>query len=255
MNASLWKQKLQILDELNQDTDMLSENSFAIFFALETEEPLVYLKPLNESFDLKHSSNQKGILINYERELIEEDDQEYALDVMQLFNGSQTLSFKEAPETYTQLLKSLQLLRTEYESQQCSYIMLKTVLKVVLLHLIRFQQKHYAVQELDQKRVYEFLKLMETHYLQQTESAFYAENMGISDKRLNQILKQKLNRTAKQIIQQRQITEAKRLLIRSASTVKEIGFELGFNSLSSFSRFFKNSVGESPSKYRLAHLS
>ena len=91
---------------------------------------------------------------------------------------------------------------------------------------------------------------METHYLQETESIFYATKLGISEKRLNQILKEKLQRTAKQIIQQRQITEAKRLLIRSEATIQEIGFQLGFNSLSSFSRFFKNQVGESPSTYK-----
>ena len=39
-------------------------------------------------------------------------------------------------------------------------------------------------------------------------------------------------------------------IIRDSSTTKELAFELGFDSISSFSRFFKNGVGVSPSQFR-----
>ena len=54
---------------------LLSGNSFGIYF-----------KPLNETFNnclFKYSS---GVLLNFERDLIDEDDIEYALDIMALFN-------------------------------------------------------------------------------------------------------------------------------------------------------------------------
>jgi len=95
-----------------------------------------------------------------------------------------------------------------------------------------------------------FLELMEIHFLEKTNTSFYADKIGISSKRLNQILKEKLNLRAKQIIQQRQITEAKRRLVRSEITIKELAFILGFDSMSSFSRFFKKHIGVSPSVFR-----
>jgi AraC family transcriptional activator of pobA len=39
-------------------------------------------------------------------------------------------------------------------------------------------------------------------------------------------------------------------IIRGSSTTKELAFELGFDSISSFSKFFKNNVGVSPSQFR-----
>ena len=128
--------------------------------------------------------------------------------------------------------------------------MLKTLLKVLLLHLIRYQNDGFLEQDLNQKRVFQFLELMETHFLNETNPKFYAHEIGIGLKRLNQILKEKLNLTAKQVIQQRQITEAKRKLVRSEVSTKELAFELGFGSLSSFSRFFKKKVGVNPSVYK-----
>ena len=253
MHTTVWKQKIQLLESLTKETELLSENSFGFYFTSDQAFSKLYLKPLNEAFAAEAYEYSEGRLINFERELIEEDDQEYALDVMQLFNGSRCLDLNQNVWISNQIQHSIVLLKEEYAHNQCSYIVLKTILKVLMLQLIRFQKTHYAPQELDQKRIYEFLKLMETHYLQETESIYYATKMGISEKRLNQILKEKLQRTAKQIIQQRQITEAKRLLIRSEVTIQEIGFQLEFNSLSSFSRFFKNQVGESPSTYKELH--
>ena len=121
------------------------------------------------------------------------------------------------------------------------------------LFLIRFQNDGFLKQDLNQKRVFQFLELMETSFLTEITTDYYAEQIGISSKRLNQILKEKLNRTAKQIIQQRQITEAKRRLVKGEINTKELAFYLGFDSLSSFSRFFKKNVGVSPSVFKEEH--
>ena len=94
---------------------------------------------------------------------------------------------------------------------------------------------------------------METSFLKETTTDYYANQIGISSKRLNQILKEKLKRTAKQIIQQRLLTEAKRKLIKGDVSTKELSFNLGFDSISSFSRFFKKNVGVSPSVFKKEH--
>ena len=44
---------------------------------------------------------------------------------------------------------------------------------------------------------------MEATFLKETNADYYASQLGMSSKRLNQILKEILNLTAKQIIQQR----------------------------------------------------
>lgn len=168
---------------------------------------------------------------------------------MSLFNKFPQFHIQDAKEIY-QISRVIELLKDEYYSDKASYIMLKTLLKVLLLHLIRFQNDELLPQDIHQKRVFQFLELMEVNFLNETNADYYANELGISTKRLNQVLQDKLSLTAKQVIQQRQITEAKRKLIKSEITTKELAFELGFESSSSFSRFFKKNVGISPTNFK-----
>lgn len=245
-----WKTKIKITVNFESNTELLSGNSMGIYFEYDSDETLVvHFKPLNEVFSESTFFSTQGVLINFERDLIDEDDIEYALDVMSLFNKFPQYHIQDAKEV-NQISKIIELLKDEYYSDTVSYIMLKTLLKVLLLHLIRFQNDELLPQDIHQKRVFQFLELMEVNFLKETNSDYYANELGISTKRLNQILQDKLNLTAKQIIQQRQVTEAKRKLIKSEITTKELAFELGFESISSFSRFFKKNVGVSPTVFK-----
>ncbi|WP_299782343.1 helix-turn-helix domain-containing protein [uncultured Formosa sp.] len=238
MGKNVWKHKIKITKGIHPDTKMLSENAFGIYFEFLNEATVVIrFKPLNDAFPEDTYTIDSGILFNFEREFIEEDDIEYALEIMMLFNSSKRLRIEGEGKT-AKIRNVIDLITDEFKCEKASYIMLKTVLKVLMLHLIRFQNNTFIDQDLKQKRVFQFLKLMETSFLKETKAEYYATEMGISEKRLNQILKDKLNVTAKQIIQQRQITEAKRRLVKSEITIKELAYILGFDSMSSFSRFF-----------------
>ncbi|APY11804.1 AraC family transcriptional regulator [Seonamhaeicola sp. S2-3] len=245
-----WRNKIQIDENFERDLALLSGNSMGIYFQFEgIHKMIIHFKPLNEVFSEEVFKTDSGVLVNFERDLIDEDDIEYALDVMSLFNKYPQFVLTEGGEI-AKVQQVIHLLKTEFCNEEASYIMLKTLLKVLLLHLIRHQNNNFLEQDLHQKRVFKFLELMETHFLNETSAEFYANTIGISVKRLNQILKEKLNLTAKQIINQRQITEAKRILVKSEMTAKELAFKLGFDSISSFSRFFKKHVGLSPSDFK-----
>ncbi|SHF27291.1 AraC-type DNA-binding protein [Arenibacter palladensis] len=251
MNKKPWNNKINIIQKLESNSALLSNNSMGIYFEPRAKNSLaIHFKPLNEDFKNEVFQAKEGVLVNFERDLIDEDDIEYALDVMSLFNKYPQFILTNENEV-EQIQNVLILLKKEFFSDSVSYIMLKTLLKVLLLHLIRYQNNGFLEQDLNQKRVFQFLELMEINFLTETNTDFYANKIGISMKRLNQILKEKLNLTAKQIIGQRQITEAKRRLVKSEITTKELAFVLGFDSISSFSRFFKKNVGVSPSAYRM----
>ncbi|WP_405606943.1 helix-turn-helix domain-containing protein [Polaribacter sp. Asnod1-A03] len=253
MNQKDWNTRIQIIDNFKNETEILSENSMGIYIEFCSDNSLViYFKPLNEVFIDNIFNENTGVLINFERDLIDEDDIEFALDIFSLFNKYPQFYINNTAEV-DKITQLILLLKEEYQNKKSSYIMFKTLLKVLLLYLIRFQNDGFLKQDLNQKRVFQFLELMETSFLTEITTEFYAEQIGISSKRLNQILKEKLNLTAKQIIQQRQITEAKRKLIKGEITTKELAFYLGFDSLSSFSRFFKKNVGVSPSVFKKEH--
>ena len=250
MSKHDWNTKIQIIQKFDNSTKILSGNSMGIYFEFKSEALLiVHFKPLNEVFESKVFNDNKAVLINFERDLIDEDDIEYALDVMSIFNKYPPFHISEIYQI-NKIQQLISLLKEEFFSKEASYVMLKTLLKLLLLHLIRFQNDELLEQDLNQKRVFQFLELMEATFLKETNTDYYANQIGISSKRLNQILKEKLNLTAKQIIQQRQITESKRELVKGKITTKELAFYLGFDSLSSFSRFFKKKAGISPSDFK-----
>ena len=59
-----------------------------------------------------------------------------------------------------------------------------------------------------------------------------------------------MKKTAKTLIDERIIKEAKRMLKESSLSIEQIARELRFSSIESFSRFFKRVAGISPSKSR-----
>jgi AraC family transcriptional regulator, transcriptional activator of pobA len=78
----------------------------------------------------------------------------------------------------------------------------------------------------------------------------YAYRMNITPKYLNQVVKQTMGVTAKQVIQEQIILKARQELKFSNRSIKEIAFSLGFSDPFHFSNFFKESAGMSPVHYR-----
>lgn len=80
----------------------------------------------------------------------------------------------------------------------------------------------------------------------------YAAEIHISPKHLSQTVKDITGKVAKEHIQDRLILEAKRLLLHTDMTVKQVAYQTGFEEPLHFSGFFKKKVGISPSQFRTA---
>ena len=87
-----------------------------------------------------------------------------------------------------------------------------------------------------------FLELVEKNYKDRLSIQKYAELLNITVNKLNLAVNETKGKTAKQIVTERLILEAKRLLVHSGMTVKEVGYELGFDEPTNFIKFFKINV-------------
>jgi AraC-like DNA-binding protein len=79
--------------------------------------------------------------------------------------------------------------------------------------------------------------------------------MNVSTHHLSQIINERLNKNFFEFINHFRVKEAKRLLKDPGSqhlTLAAIGFEAGFNSVSSFNSIFKKATSFTPSQYRLS---
>ena len=95
-----------------------------------------------------------------------------------------------------------------------------------------------------------FKNAVNNNYKKEHSISYYANELYISPDHLNRTFKAKIGKTAKDYIQARIITEAKRLLYFSDLSNKEIGYELGFNEPANFSAFFKKHSKLSPSNFK-----
>lgn len=95
-----------------------------------------------------------------------------------------------------------------------------------------------------------FRNLVNESYKEEHSTSYYAEKLNITPDHLNRIVKSSIGKTAKEYIQTRIITAAKRLLFFSDLSNKEIGFELGFSEPANFSAFFKKCTSLSPTQFR-----
>ena len=78
----------------------------------------------------------------------------------------------------------------------------------------------------------------------------FAQRLGVTSRHLNDVVRDTLGHTAKDYITERLMLEAKRLLIHSSASIKEVAIDLGFKEPVHFSNFFKKEAGQSPNDFR-----
>ena len=95
-----------------------------------------------------------------------------------------------------------------------------------------------------------FRKLIDQNYRSIKLPKEYADLLYITPNHLNALCQDLLGKTAGELIRDRVLLEAKRLLTNAAMTVTEIAFDLDFQDNSYFNRFFKKNTGMTPDEFR-----
>ena len=82
----------------------------------------------------------------------------------------------------------------------------------------------------------------------------YAESLHISPVYLNEVVKNVTGVSVSRYIQNELILHAKRMLVYTSLTVREISIHLGIDDYAYFTRLFTKAVGISPTLYRKKYL-
>ncbi|WP_335965147.1 helix-turn-helix transcriptional regulator [Galbibacter sp. PAP.153] len=93
-----------------------------------------------------------------------------------------------------------------------------------------------------------FEGLLEEFYRVNRYPSYYAEKMHITPKHLNRIVKTTIGKSATELINERVLLEAKRMIVSAVGSLSEIAYSLGFEDYAYFSRWFKLRTGKEPSK-------
>lgn len=151
------------------------------------------------------------------------------------------------------ILPILKKLLTEYAQRSMSYEM---IIRSNLTELFILLSRVYAPKTVlntsynNTSIVREFEKLVDAYYLTKRFPKDYAPTLGITPNYLNEICVETVGKSAGQIIRERIILEAKRLLVHSKGSISEIAYQLNFEDNAYFSRFFKKSTELTPERFR-----
>jgi len=99
-----------------------------------------------------------------------------------------------------------------------------------------------------------FRALVEERYGKHERLAAFCDVLNVSETHLERVCRHVTGLSPTDIIHQRQIVEARRMLFHSVMSVSEIAYGLGFTDPAYFSRFFSRHVGMSPIAYRRSVL-
>lgn len=143
-------------------------------------------------------------------------------------------------------------IREEYHNRESGFEeMILHYLQVILLKCNRIHSAtNTSVGSADRTLYQAFQRLLEQYFQEQTRVTFYSEKLQVSSDKLNYVVKSVSGSCPSEMIRTRLLLEAKRWLLHSEKSVKEIAYQLNFQDHAYFNRWFKKHENCSPGAFR-----
>ncbi|MBT1704097.1 helix-turn-helix domain-containing protein [Chryseosolibacter indicus] len=232
------------------------------FAAYETRQPSLFFVAPNQFLKIDKFGSEVGYLIFYNRDFycIQIHDNEVACDGL-LFNNINNMPLVNVTKEEVAFINYLfQQMEDEFKLGDTSLEeMIRTYLKQLLIKATRLWKKqHLEKSVVEQNNDVEFFRkftlLVDAHYKKKHSVADYADVLAMAPKTVTHKFKRMKLPQPNEVIKNRIILEAKRLLVHTTMTAKEIAHELGYEDPAYFSRQFQVKTGESPSGFRTKYL-
>ena len=159
-------------------------------------------------------------------------------------------------------IKKIEPLFEEINSEYAKEEAFKRIKLVNLLNLVYVElSREYSSTELNSgstspayiKILRGLETLVEEFYRVEKSAKFYADKLNITNKHLNRVTRETLNKTTTDLITERVILEARRLIVHSTNTLSELGEMLGYSDYAYFSKVFKLKTGMTPLEFKRAY--
>lgn len=123
----------------------------------------------------------------------------------------------------------------------------------LLLNRLRPEQHQQQLSDAQSLLLARFFDQLQANFDRVRDANWYASQVNTTYKTLNKICKLATQLTAKQLIDAYTIIEIKRRLVVSQVTSQHIAYELGFEDVSNFNKYFRNQTGMTPGQFRKHH--
>ncbi|MET0636507.1 MAG: helix-turn-helix transcriptional regulator [Chitinophagaceae bacterium] len=224
----------------------------------ELEPGTVYCLAPGQVHQLVTEGPVEGYVISFTNEFIGESASQVAV----LFGGytSGAKGYKGLVTVTEEMRSELEIIVSQLQKEFVNFFLLRSeilrdYLRIFLVYLSRrseLPQQPAAIPkgaEINRR----FQSLLEKNFMKQHLVSEYASALVVSPGYLNEVVKKVTGFPASHHIRQRIVLEAKRHAMYSGNAMKEIAYELGFDDVAHFSKFFKAVAGMSFTDFKKSY--
>lgn len=205
------------------------------------------------------SRNVEGYVLFFTKKFFLHDFNTNRLNRFPFFNSTFSSPFLKLNTLQTEsILQKYSLMCTEYRKRKPEFQeVIRMYLNIMLLELSRCyplkkRDKHILTHDIIQ--LHKFEALVDSYFKLHRPLSCYAKRMHITERQLSYLCKKTLNKKPSEIMTERIILEAKRLITHSSLSISAISEELNFNDSSYFIRLFKKATKFTPEQFRNEQL-
>ncbi|MDR1938213.1 MAG: AraC family transcriptional regulator [Tannerellaceae bacterium] len=171
------------------------------------------------------------------------------------FKGSHAFNKLSLKEESAHIIRLISEIKQEIDSYKEKD---KHILRALLYQILKSLDRIYILNNLfscntenaKNRHTDAFIKLVNTEYNQHQSVRHYADKLCITPNYLNEQIKSAKGISAKQVIQNKVIQEAKKMLLYTSDSISDIAASLNYENTSYFIRFFRKQTGHTPLQYR-----
>lgn len=269
LNIEIIKYQIDDADRKKQ-ADRHRHNFFSIHFILagqskqeidfedfEIKKNQIVLIPSGSVHWEKENQDLSGYAILFKAEFFSPPQKELLNGLLQYAIALRKLLIPIEEKAVQAIIYYFELLMKEQDNDlnQNQTFILQNLMLALLNHLEgQIQQLPKSNSFVTTRRPFQrFIELVDHHYYEHQNLEFYAEHLQITKRKLSETVKSVTGQTAADYIIERITLEAKRELCFNEKSVKEIAFQLGYESPYYFSRIFKKRTGLSPEQFRTTY--
>lgn len=220
------------------------------------KERIVHIVAPGKVHQMKRHPKSKGYVIHFDANLAAENTtiMEFLFDQICYGNEEMSPVYKFDEETGRRLIQTAELIWQDFNStNDLKTDFVKNHLFLICILCIRSITSNTSEIFSDQDMYQKFRRMLRNKFKEVKKVKDYAAELGVSEKKLNELINAKTGLSCSQLIYKQIILEAKRLL-RTRISTKETAYALNFDDPAHFSKFFKSQTGVSPSEFQKVHV-
>jgi AraC-like DNA-binding protein len=216
-----------------------------------TDYSILFSRP-GQAHQMSLKEGSTGFLLQFNKDFYRPDNKYY----QQLLRSASNKNFYMLDlKRSGRLFHALAYIYKEYnEKKKGYYEVIQANLTIFFTEITRYKENDNKHEDgrtnYQQALLDELLELIENNIHRYKQVTQYAKMLNLSVYQLNALVKSTLGKTCSHLIDEQIILESKRYLLATTEQVKEIAYNLGYEDVSYFIRFFKKQTGQTPEAYR-----